>query len=110
MPLQDDPFSRGKCAFKAVFCMSRGVPVIASPVGANTTLIDHGENGWLATSTDDWIEGISALVEDVSLRSRMGRLARETIEEGYSAASVAKKLATLLNRVTGSALSSVNDR
>jgi glycosyltransferase involved in cell wall biosynthesis len=97
MPLQDDPFSRGKCAFKAVFCMSRGVPVVASPVGANASLIEDGVNGWLASSADEWVDGISKLAEDVGLRARMGRLARETIEADYAAESVARTLARLLD-------------
>lgn len=97
MPLQDDPFSRGKCAFKAVFCMSRGVPVVASPVGANTTLIQHGVNGLLASSTDEWVGSISSLVDDVCQRYRMGQVARETIEGSYSAAKVARTLRVLLS-------------
>jgi glycosyltransferase involved in cell wall biosynthesis len=109
MPLHDDPFSRGKCAFKAVFCMSRGVPVVASPVGANTALIEHGVNGWLASSTDDWIHGISVLAEDTEARARMGRLARKTIEDRYSAADVAENLSQVLRRVADPSLGSVVD-
>jgi glycosyltransferase involved in cell wall biosynthesis len=96
MPLQDDPFSRGKCAFKAVFCMSRGVPVVASPVGANTALVDHGANGWLAAGTKDWVEGISVLTEDVARRAEMGASARETIEQSYSAERACEVLAQVL--------------
>ena len=109
MPLQDDPFSRGKCAFKAVFCMSRGIPVIASPVGANTALIEHGVNGWLATSTEEWIKGISALADDLHLRVRMSRLARTTIEERYSARHVVKEVGQLLRKLTGLAVTAVSD-
>jgi hypothetical protein len=96
MPLQDDPFSRGKCAYKAVFCMSRGVPVVASPIGANATLIDHEKNGWLAAATDDWVEGISVLTEDAVQRAEMGRSARETIEQGYSAKRASEVLTHVL--------------
>ena len=109
MPLQDDPFSRGKCAFKAVFCMSRGVPVVASPVGANVALIKHGENGWLAKSTDEWIEAISVLADDAGLRARMGRLARATIEDRYSATDVAVNLSELLARAAGQVVPALND-
>jgi glycosyltransferase involved in cell wall biosynthesis len=100
MPLQDDPFSRGKCAFKAVFCMSRGVPVVASPVGANSTLVDHGTNGWLAEHTEDWVEGISVLTEDVARRAQMGKSARATIEQGYSAERASEALTDLLRAAT----------
>ena len=96
MPLQDDPFSRGKCAFKAVFCMSRGVPVVASPVGANAALIEHRVNGWLASSTNEWVDGLAALASDKKLRTDVGRRARWTIDKSYSAQGVAPHLADLL--------------
>jgi glycosyltransferase involved in cell wall biosynthesis len=96
MPLDDDLYSMGKCAFKAVFCMSRGVPVVASPVGANCNLIVHGNNGFLAHREHEWIQVLSTLLEDFQLRARMGRLARATIEEQYSAAAAVKVLSDLL--------------
>jgi glycosyltransferase involved in cell wall biosynthesis len=96
MPLQDDPFSRGKCAFKAVFCMSRGVPVVASPVGANVALIEDGTNGLLASSVSEWVDAISLLAGDSSLRATLGGRAREAIEAGYSAESAARRLRDLL--------------
>lgn len=99
MPLQDDPFSRGKCAFKAVLCMSRGVPVVASPVGANTALIDHGRNGCLASTTDEWVDAISNLAQDVALRAGMGHRARETIDRSYSSERVTPRLASLLDSI-----------
>jgi glycosyltransferase involved in cell wall biosynthesis len=98
MPLQDDPFSRGKCAFKAVFCMSRGVPVVASPVGANSELIAHGENGYLASNTAEWVDYLSGLVEDATLRAQLGHRARETIEAGFSAERVRAQLGETLLR------------
>ena len=106
MPLQDDPFSRGKCAFKAVFCMSRGVPV-GCVAGRCQHGADRARREWLArSSTDDWVEGISMLTEESDPRARMGRLARETIEERYSAAERASEdLAHVLRAADGGAIS-----
>jgi glycosyltransferase involved in cell wall biosynthesis len=98
MPLQNDPFSRGKCAFKAVLCMAHGVPVVASPVGANSELISHGENGFLASSASEWFEYLSTLVRDVDLRARLGQRARETIEAGYSAEHASVLIEAALRR------------
>ena len=102
MPVPNDPFSQGKCAFKAIYCMSRGVPVVVSPVGANTDLISHGMDGFLAATAQEWIQALSQLIGDVELRTRMGRLARRTVEERYSATSVATGLKAVLLRASTS--------
>jgi glycosyltransferase involved in cell wall biosynthesis len=79
MPLSDDPWTRGKCAFKALQCMSLGLPVIASPVGANADVIDHGRTGLLAGDADEWSRSLSTLIGDAALRASMGAAAREAI-------------------------------
>jgi glycosyltransferase involved in cell wall biosynthesis len=97
MPLQDDFFSRGKCSFKAIYCMGHGVPVVISPVGMNAQLVEDGINGFLADSDQEWIEALSRLVDDASLRARCGRAARETIERHYSARSIFPRLRQFLD-------------
>jgi len=65
MPLPDDDWARGKCAFKALQCMSLGVPVICSDVGANRDAVDHGANGFLASTDDEWLAAFGKLIDDV---------------------------------------------
>ncbi|MFZ4589878.1 MAG: glycosyltransferase family 4 protein [Ignavibacteria bacterium] len=84
MPLHDDPFSRGKCAFKAIFFMSLGIPVVVSPVGANCELIENGFNGFLAKTNEEWVYYLRMLINDFELRKRTGENARNTIEKAYS--------------------------
>jgi len=96
MPLQDDPFSRGKCSYKAILCMSRGLPVVVSPVGANRELVEHGVNGFLATGVDEWTTHLSLLIEDAELRSQMGASAVATIERSFSTAAVVQGLEHVL--------------
>jgi glycosyltransferase involved in cell wall biosynthesis len=96
MPLYDTPFERGKSAYRLLQVMAAGKPVIASPVGFNTTVVRHGINGFLAASPDDWVQAVSLLRHDESLRSRMGLEARRTVEEHHSLARALPDLAAVL--------------
>ncbi|MBM3673090.1 MAG: glycosyltransferase family 4 protein [Actinobacteria bacterium] len=84
MPLPDDEWSRGKCGFKALLYMALGVPAIASPVGVNTEIIEHGVNGLHASTEDEWVEAIEQLARDPELCSRLATEGRKTVVERYS--------------------------
>lgn len=84
MPLPDDEWARGKCGLKGLQYMGLGIPAIMSPVGVNSSIITDGRNGFLATSTQEWVEKISLLIDSAQLRKEMGAEARRTVEESYS--------------------------
>lgn len=87
MPLSDDPWSRGKCGFKALQYMSLGMPAIAAPVGVNSKIIDHGHTGYLCITHQEWKDAIEKLLTDTELRVRMGKASRERVEQYYSVSS-----------------------
>ena len=89
MPLEDSPWSRGKCAYKALQYMAAGVPVIASPVGMSTELLEHDRNGLLAGDRDAWEEALVALVEDQERRARIGAQGRLDVQREYTYEAVA---------------------
>ncbi|MBI4343005.1 MAG: glycosyltransferase family 4 protein [Candidatus Omnitrophica bacterium] len=91
-PLWDDPWSQGKCGFKAIQFMACGVPVVASAVGANREIIQDGVNGFLAATRQEWLEKLGRLLTDAALRARLGEAGRRTIEERYSLAAQAPRL------------------
>src|SRR5215213_2776038 len=97
MPLHDTLWERGKCAYKLLQVMAAGRPVIASPVGANRQIVRHGVNGFLAETPEEWTEALRKLA-DRALRERMGAEARRTVEEQYSTAVVAPRLAAILTQ------------
>jgi len=99
MPLNDTERSRGRCAFKAVQYMAVGLPVVASPVGAATEVVVHGETGFLAASTEEWIDCLSRLVTDKALRIRLGRAGRSRVERLFSIQVNAPRLAFILKEV-----------
>ena len=88
MPLPDDPWTRGKCGYKLIQYMGCGLPVIASPVGVNTTIVEPGENGFLAATPGEWTDALRRLAADPSLRAAMGARGREKVARSYSVDAV----------------------
>lgn len=84
MPLPDDDWARGKCGLKGLQYMALGIPTVMSPVGVNSEIIRHGENGFLASSDEEWLDCISRLLESAELRRRIGTAGRDTVLKRYS--------------------------
>jgi glycosyltransferase involved in cell wall biosynthesis len=92
MPLTDDPWSRGKCAMKLLEYMSMKLPTVSSAVGENRYVIDHGRDGFLATSPEEWADCIEALIINDDLRREMGENGYSKIERTYSLPAVVNTL------------------
>jgi glycosyltransferase involved in cell wall biosynthesis len=96
MPLLDDPWARGKCGYKLIQYMACGLPVVASPVGVNREIVDHGLNGYLASTEAEWLSALGQLRSQPQLREEFGRLGRKRVETAYSLESTAPRLVELL--------------
>jgi glycosyltransferase involved in cell wall biosynthesis len=96
MPLADGPWEQGKCGYKIIQYMACGKPAVASPVGINKQIIEDGMNGFLATTTSEWVSALRALRDDQNLRQRLGRRARMTVEKEYCLDVTAPRLISLL--------------
>lgn len=79
-PLPENRFTRGKCGFKILQYAAAGLPTIASPVGVNAEYIKHGDTGFHALDSRQWIDGITKLIQNPELREEMGRAARVQVE------------------------------
>lgn len=97
MPLPDDEWSKGKCGLKGLQYMALGIATIMSPVGVNSEIIRDGENGMLASSTEEWVEKLSLLIEDAELRSRLGKNGRQTVVDNYSVIAWRDRYVELFN-------------
>jgi len=96
MPLPDDPWARGKCGFKLIQYMACGLPVVASPVGVNAVMVTEGQNGYLATTIDEWVKALQSLQADKDLRRRLGAEGRKRVEERYALQVTSPQLVRLL--------------
>ena len=96
MPLTDDPWSRGKCAFKLLQYMAYGKPVVASDVGANRTAVADTINGYLANTTEEWISALEQLILDREMRLKMGKESLKIFTEQFERSRIQQKIADIL--------------
>ena len=99
MPLPDTPWEQGKCGYKLIQYMACGLPVVASPVGANLEIVQPGRNGYLADSNDAWVSALADLLQSDVLRQGMGACGRQDVESRYCLQKTGPVLASLLRTV-----------
>lgn len=99
MTLPNDEWARGKCGLKGLSYMACGIPTIMSPVGVNKDIIQHGINGFLATTEQEWVDCISKLIESTELRQQIGEEGRATIVKNYSVNANKHQYLEVLNSV-----------
>ncbi len=100
MPLPDTEWARGKCGLKGLQYMGLSIPSLMSPVGVNTSIIQNEENGFLPVTEEDWIWYLSALIEDIKLRQKIGVAGRQTVIDRYSVIRWKKKYLEYFDQLT----------
>ncbi len=99
MPLEDNAWTRAKCAFKLLQYMALGISAVASPVGMNAEVIEHGVNGLLADSPQDWVKAMDYLLANPGFRAGLVNRGRETVVNQYSLEVISPRLVELLQNV-----------
>ena len=83
----------GRVVFEAMAC---GLPVVCGRRGGYADYIVHGVNGFLFDTSEQAVNLILRLRDDPSMRKRIGRAARQTVEELYRSRAWRQKLAFFL--------------
>lgn len=99
MPLDDTPWSRGKCSYKMLTYMAVSVPVIVSAVGMNIDVIGLGMSGIMINNDDEWGEAIVSLLDNESLCNSMGKVGRQVVCDNYSSIVIANELNRIVRKV-----------
>jgi glycosyltransferase involved in cell wall biosynthesis len=102
MPLSDDAWARGKCAFKLLQYMAAALPCVASPVGANTEAVIDGFNGFHAAGADAWEASLEKLIRSPQLRAAQGANGLAHVREHYDMRSYRGNYIALLSRLAAS--------
>jgi len=83
--------------------MGAGIPVVSTPVEGIAELVDDGRNGLLVPPNDSAAlsAAIARLLADATVRDRLGREGRTTVEGGYSADAMAAGIEAVYAELIG---------
>jgi glycosyltransferase involved in cell wall biosynthesis len=79
-----NPFCESKSELKFFEAGIVGVPTVASATRPYREAIDDGIDGFVAATTEEWVEKLTRLIERTDLRRNMGERAREKALRKYS--------------------------
>lgn len=88
----------GKSANKIVSYMILSIPAIASPVPAYEAVIEHGENGFLARTKNEWLAAFEKL-QDPKARQKIGQAGFATVVNQFSIKTIGNKWLKLLKTI-----------
>jgi glycosyltransferase involved in cell wall biosynthesis len=91
-PVAATPWAPHKFYLKLVQYMALGIPPVATPLGSNSTVIEEGVTGFLASDDADWLLAVERLIEDPELRERCGRQAAAAAHRRYTLQANAEKI------------------
>lgn len=72
----DSDFNEAKSAIKWLESALVETPTVASPTPPFLAAVEHGRNGMLAADRAEWTAALTALLDDQTLRTRLGTRAR----------------------------------
>ncbi len=81
--------------------MAAGLPVVVTAAGMNREVLALGEVGLSAGSEREWIDALTALLDNANLRQRMGAAGRAVVEERFSLQRLAQQYAAVFQSLGG---------
>ena len=78
------PLAEGKCVFKAILYMSRGIPTVLTPTVTNARIVRDGIEGLHADEAAEWTLAVQRLLDDENLWEEMSKAAHRRALEDFS--------------------------
>jgi glycosyltransferase involved in cell wall biosynthesis len=82
-PLANNEFNNSKSSIKYLEYGALGVPCVFSQVEPYGTVITQGENGFLASTSEEWLDCLTQLIESPDLRQSIATKARADIQSNW---------------------------
>lgn len=76
VPLHSSGLSEAKSHLKGMEYNAAGIPFVSSDTESYRYWVDASTNGFIAKSRGDWVNFIELLIEDATVRRRMGKAGR----------------------------------
>lgn len=108
-PLIDNSFSQSKSHLKFLEYSTLGIPGIYSDVTPYRNIVKHGENGFLASSDEEWVECLQNLISSPDLRYRISQNAQDTVKRDWLLSERANRWSNSYNNVRAGPLKSQVD-
>lgn len=98
-PLPNEEWVYGKSGLKAIQYMALGIPTIATAIGTNFRVITNDESGLLipVDDTQAWVNAIERLLQDATLREKLGKAGRDKVVKQFSISANKKTYLDILN-------------
>lgn len=92
VPLPDNEWNRRKFNLKVAQYMALGIVPVATPLGSNPDVIEHGKDGFLASTASEWTTHLETLVRDGALRSAMAERAARKAQTSFTLQSQSRAI------------------
>ena len=97
-PLEPGVFADCKSEIKWLEAGMLGVPSVVSGTHTYKQIIEQGETGFLADSTDEWKSTLSKLITRADLRQRVGQSAKARISGSYGHEQLGRRLREIVDQ------------
>lgn len=108
-PLKDNEFNRCKSHIKFLEYSALGAAGVYSDLPPYNSIVTHKENGVLASTAEEWLDGISSLIESPQLRMLLAIAAQETLKKSWLMSSRTAEFQQVFNQLANIDRRKTND-
>jgi len=76
-----------------------GIPSVVRLIGSNSEIVENGVNGFLATTTEEFVQNCTALLKDRALHNKMSLNARSKIARNFSIQTQVEKIESIYDEL-----------
>jgi len=99
MPMHDDEWVKGKCAYKMLLYAACAKPVVVSPFGMNAKILEEADVGIGVYSAKDWYDSLFHLSTHRELGYQMGVAGATLVKNSYSLQKCSSIIAHLIKDI-----------